>query len=170
MEMHLISCFNWLLLLTGFSNITLMTMLPQYVYVYTVKNVTHKCTSSYSNCMLWGREANFLTRNVYSYIQSGLFNRSRGYMCLLILCLLFIIFERPIGIVALSVNHMIRNLDRALQLYLFSSVSVEIALWSHVFLGLDGFPCWKSSFSKNLCYGRTLYSPWMSINVNVFLG
>jgi hypothetical protein len=26
----------------------------------------------------------------------------------------------------------------------------------------------KSSFSKNLCYG-TLYWPWMSINVNVFL-
>jgi hypothetical protein len=47
---------------------------------------------------------------------------------------------------------MIRNLDRAL-LYLFSSVSVEIA---DVFLGLDGFPCWKSSFSKILCCG-TLY-------------
>jgi hypothetical protein len=50
------------------------------------------------------------------------------------------IFERPIGIVALSVDHMIRNFDRAL-LYLFFSVSVEIALWSHAFLGLDGFPC-----------------------------
>jgi hypothetical protein len=49
-------------------------------------------------------------------------------------------FSRPIGIVVLSVNHMIRNLERAL-LYLFSSVSVEIALWSHVFLGLDSFPC-----------------------------
>jgi hypothetical protein len=68
--------------------------------------------------------------------------RSRGYMYLLILCLFFIIFERPIGMVALSVNHMIKNLDQTL-LYLFSSVSVEIALWSHVFLGLDGFPCWK---------------------------
>jgi uncharacterized protein (DUF58 family) len=62
--------------------------------------------------------------------------RSRAYLCLLILCLFFIIFERPIGIVALSVNHMIRNLDRAL-LYSFSNVSVEIALWSHVFLGSD---------------------------------
>jgi hypothetical protein len=61
---------------------------------------------------------------------------------------------------------MIRNLDQAL-LYLFSSVSVEIALWSHVFLELDGFPSWKSCFSKNLCYG-TLYCPWKSINVNVF--
>jgi hypothetical protein len=36
-------------------------------------------------------------------------------------------FERPIGTVALSVDHMIRNLDGAL-LFLFSSVSVEIAL------------------------------------------
>jgi hypothetical protein len=90
-------------------------------------------------------------------------------MYLLILCLFFIIFERLIVIVALSVYHMIRNLDRAL-LHLFSSVSVAIALWSNVFLGLDGFPCWKLSFSKNLylCYG-TLYYPWMSINVNVFL-
>jgi hypothetical protein len=52
----------------------------------------------------------------------------------------FIIFESPIGIIALSVNHIIRNLDQAL-LHLFPSVSVEIALWSHVFLGLDGFPC-----------------------------
>jgi hypothetical protein len=69
-----------------------------------------------------------------------LFVRSRGYMYLLILCLIFIIFERPIGIVALSVNHVIRNLDRAL-LHLFSSISVEIDLWSHVFLGLDDFPC-----------------------------
>jgi hypothetical protein len=61
-------------------------------------------------------------------------------MYLLILCLFFVIFECPIGIVALSVNHMIRNLDRVL-LHLFSSVSVEIALWSHVLLRLDGFPC-----------------------------
>jgi hypothetical protein len=55
-------------------------------------------------------------------------------------------------------------------LFLFSSVSVEIALWSHVFLWLVRwfFPCWNRLFSKNLCYG-TLYCPWMSINVNVFL-
>jgi hypothetical protein len=37
-------------------------------------------------------------------------------------------------------NHMLRNLGRAL-LSVFSSVSVEIALWRHVFLGLDGFSC-----------------------------
>jgi hypothetical protein len=67
----------------------------------------------------------------------------------------------------ISVNHMIRNLDGAL-LFLFSSVSVEISLWSHIFLWLDGFSMLKSSFSKNLCYG-TLYCPWMSINVNVVL-
>jgi hypothetical protein len=29
-------------------------------------------------------------------------------------------------------------------LFLFSSVSVEIALWSHVFLWLDGFSMLKS--------------------------
>jgi hypothetical protein len=46
-------------------------------------------------------------------------------------------FQRPIGIVALSLT-MLRNLGRAL-LSVFSSVSVEIALWRHVFLGLDGF-------------------------------
>jgi hypothetical protein len=45
----------------------------------------------------------------------------------LVLCLVFHHFERPIGIVALSVNHIIRNFDGAL-LFLFSSVSVEIAL------------------------------------------
>jgi hypothetical protein len=59
---------------------------------------------------------------------------------------------------------MIRNLGGAL-LFLFSSVFVEIALWSHVFLWLDGFSMLKSN---NLCYG-TLYSPWMSINENVLL-
>jgi hypothetical protein len=48
------------------------------------------------------------------------------------LCLVFHHFERLIGIVALS-DHMIRNLDGAL-LFLFSSVSVEIALQRHVFL------------------------------------
>jgi hypothetical protein len=80
---------------------------------------------------------------------------------------IFSVIQRPIGIVALSLSHMLRNLGRAL-LAVFSSVSVEIALWRHVFLGLDGFSCRKSSFSKNLCYG-TLYCPWMSINVNVFL-
>jgi hypothetical protein len=73
-------------------------------------------------------------------------------------------FQRPIGIVALSLNHMLRNLGRAL-LSAFSSVSVEIALWRHVFLELDGFSCRKSCFYKNLCYGK-LYCPWMSINVN----
>jgi hypothetical protein len=41
-------------------------------------------------------------------------------------------FQHPIGIVALSLNHMLRNLGRAL-LSVFSSVSVEIALWHHVF-------------------------------------
>jgi hypothetical protein len=76
-------------------------------------------------------------------------------------------FQRPIGIVALSLNHMLRNLGWAL-LSVFSSVSVEIALWRHVFLGLDGFSCRKSCFSKNLCYG-TRYCPWISINVNVSL-
>jgi hypothetical protein len=76
-------------------------------------------------------------------------------------------FQHPIGIVALSHNHMLRNLGRAL-LSVFSSVSVEIALWRRVFLGLDGFSCRKSCFSKNLCYG-TLYCLWMSINVNVLL-
>jgi hypothetical protein len=45
-------------------------------------------------------------------------------------------FQRPID--ALSLNHMLTNLGRAL-LSVFSSVSVEIALWRHVFLGLDGF-------------------------------
>jgi hypothetical protein len=70
-------------------------------------------------------------------------------MYVLILCLFFIIFERPIGIVALSVNHMIRNLDRAL-LHLFSSVSVETVFWGLWFSML------KIVFSKNLCYG-TLY-------------
>jgi hypothetical protein len=45
------------------------------------------------------------------------------------------LFRQNIRKVALSVNHMIRNLDRAL-LYLFFSVSIAIALWSHVFLGL----------------------------------
>jgi hypothetical protein len=48
-------------------------------------------------------------------------------LVLLVLCLIFEHFERPIGIVALSVNHMIRNLDGAL-VFLFSSVSVEISL------------------------------------------
>jgi hypothetical protein len=74
-------------------------------------------------------------------------------------------FQRSIGIVVLSL--MLRNLGRAL-LSVFSSISVEIALWRHVFLGLYGFSCRKSCFSKNLCYG-TLYCPLMSINVNVFL-
>jgi hypothetical protein len=91
---------------------------------------------------------------------------SRGYMCLLFLYGIFSVFQCPIGIVALSLNHMLRNLGRAL-LSVFSSVSVETALWRHVFLGLDGFSCRKSCFSRNLCYG-TLYCPWMSINVNVF--
>jgi hypothetical protein len=50
----------------------------------------------------------------------------------------FSVFQRPIGIVALSLNHMLRNLGRAL-LSVFSSVSAEIALWRHVFWGLDGF-------------------------------
>jgi hypothetical protein len=88
-------------------------------------------------------------------------------MCQLFLYAIFSIFQRPIGIVALSLNHMWRNLGRAL-LSVFSSVSVEIALWHHVFLGSYGFSCRKSCFSKNLCYG-TLYCLWMSINVNVFL-
>jgi hypothetical protein len=66
-------------------------------------------------------------------------------------------FQRSIGIVALSLNHMLRNLGRAL-LSVFSSVSVEIALWRHVFLGLDGFSCRKLCFSKNMCYG-TIYCP-----------
>jgi hypothetical protein len=64
----------------------------------------------------------------------------RSHGCLLFPSRFFEHVERPIGIVALSVNRMIRNLDRAF-LYLFSSVSVKIALWSHVFWGLDGFPC-----------------------------
>jgi hypothetical protein len=56
-------------------------------------------------------------------------------------------FQRPIGIVAFSLNHMLRNLCRAL-LSVFSSVSLEIALWRHVFLGLDGFSCRKSFFPR----------------------
>jgi hypothetical protein len=43
---------------------------------------------------------------------------------------IFSVFQRPIGIVALSLNHMLRNLGRAL-LFVFSSVSVEIAQWRH---------------------------------------
>jgi hypothetical protein len=66
-----------------------------------------------------------------------------------------------------GIKWLSRNLGRAL-LSVFSSVSVEIALWRHVFLGLDGFSCRKSCFSKNLYYG-TLHCPWMSISVNVFL-
>jgi hypothetical protein len=57
-------------------------------------------------------------------------------MCLLFLYGIFSVFQRPIGIVALSLNYMLRNLGRAL-LSVFSSVSVEISLWRHVFLGLD---------------------------------
>jgi hypothetical protein len=60
------------------------------------------------------------------------------------------VFQRPIGIVALSLNHMLRNLVGRALLSVFSSVSVEIALWRHVFLGLDGFSCRKSCFSKNV--------------------
>jgi hypothetical protein len=56
-------------------------------------------------------------------------------------------FQRLSGIVALSLNHMLCNLGRAL-LSVFSSVSVEMSLWRHVFLGLDGFSCRKSCFSR----------------------
>jgi hypothetical protein len=90
---------------------------------------------------------------------------SRGYMYLLILCLFFIIFERLIGIVALSVNHVIRNLDRAF-LHLFCSVSVEIALWSHVFLELVGLVpftdrvrCWDRNLAVSMSYLKAFSTP-----------
>jgi hypothetical protein len=70
-------------------------------------------------------------------------------------------FQRPIGIVALSLNHMLRNLGRAL-LSVFSSVSVEIALWRLVFLGLDGFSCRKFVLFQESVLRNTL----LSVNVN----
>jgi hypothetical protein len=85
--------------------------------------------------------------------------RLRGYLCLLSYVRVgFLRLNVRLG----SVHHyMIRNLDLAL-LYLFSSVSVEIALWSHVFLGLDGFPCWKSFFLQESVLRNTL----LSVNVD----
>jgi hypothetical protein len=73
-------------------------------------------------------------------------------------------FQRPIGIVALvSLSHMLRNLGRAL-LSVFSSVSVEIALWRRVFLGLDGFSCQIVFFQESV-----LRNTLLSVNVYVFL-
>jgi hypothetical protein len=55
---------------------------------------------------------------------------------------------------------MIRNLDRAL-LHLFSSVSIEIALWSHIF-GIGWFSMLKIFFFQESVLRNTL----LSVNVD----
>jgi hypothetical protein len=70
-------------------------------------------------------------------------------------------FQRPIGIVALFLNHMLRNLGRAL-LSVFSSVSVEIAQWRHVFWGYRWFFMPKIVFFQESVLRNTL----LSVNVN----
>jgi hypothetical protein len=61
---------------------------------------------------------------------------SRWYTCAYYFCMGFSASDGNSCFI--SLNHMLRNLGRAL-LSVFSSVSVEIALWRQVFLGLDGF-------------------------------